>query len=79
MMIDPSVRGKQVYIKAYLYYSGTINIVNVNGKSSTLLDPGSRTLSVAQAYTIPEDAEKIALYKFISSTKAYLYEIRPEI
>ena len=77
MEIDPSVRGKQVYIKAYLEHLGAIKVINSSGTETILVQgPANSTLNVAQTYTIPEDAVRLATYRFSSGkSKAYLYEI----
>ena len=77
MEIDPSVRGKQVYIKAYLEHLGAIKVINSSGTETILVQGGANSkLNVAQTYTIPEDAVRLATYSFNSGvSKAYLYEI----
>ena len=79
MEIDSSVRGKQVYIKAYLEHLGAIKIIKSDGTVINLVEAGANSKkSVEQKYTIPEDAERLALYRYGSGkSKAYLYEIRP--
>ena len=76
--VDPSARGKNVYIKSDIYYYSYISAINAEGKETKLIYASSYdTVKTDQEYTIPEDTERLALFKYRSG-HAYLYEIRPE-
>ena len=79
--IDPSVWGKQIYIKAYLYNpNSAISIVDINGNVTNLVEitKTGQALNIAQTYEIPENVEKIRIYSKAYVGTISIYEIRPE-
>ena len=79
MDIDPSIRGKNAYIKAYVYNgSGVAKIYTINSSGvETILFPTLGAGEFSKTFKIPEDAVKMKFYNTQGGYDVKVYDIRP--